>query len=230
MSLVDGSGQSTVLAVADATNLLVAGKRVAVIGYGRVGKSVARRARGLGAEVIVCEVDPFAAVEAFHGGFDVLPVEEACAAADIVLAATGSSGALPPAAIERLRDGALLASCRGGGALDIPALRERALETRRVRESVEELVLDEERSVFLVGGGLAVDLAAGEGAPVELVDLTCSVQALAARYLLRHGAELTPKVHLLPYAIDEGIALRKLETLGLEIDRLTEKQRASRSG
>jgi adenosylhomocysteinase len=225
-----GSGQSTVFAVADSTNLLIAGKKLAVIGYGWVGKGVARRARGLGAEVIVCEVDPFAALEAFHDGFDVLTVEAACAVADIVMTATGTRGSLPPAAIERLRDGALLANTGGiDDEFSVPLLRERATETRIVREHVEEFVLDEGRSVFVVGDGVVVNLAAGEGHPVEIMDLTFAVQALAARYLLEHGAGLEPKVHLLPHEIDEGIAFRKLETLGLEIDRLTDEQQRFRA-
>jgi adenosylhomocysteinase len=225
-----GSGQSTVFAVADSTNLLIAGKKLAVIGYGWVGKGVARRARGLGAEVIVCEVDPFAALEAFHDGFDVLTVEAACAVADIVMTATGTRGSLPPAAIERLRDGALLANTGGiDDEFSVPLLRERAAETRIVREHVEEFVLDEGRSVFVVGDGVVVNLAAGEGHPVEIMDLTFAVQALAARYLLEHGAGLEPKVHLLPHEIDEGIAFRKLETLGLEIDRLTDEQQRFRA-
>jgi adenosylhomocysteinase len=225
-----GSGQSTVFAVADSTNLLIAGKKLAVIGYGWVGKGVARRARGLGAEVIVCEVDPFAALEAFHDGFDVLTVEAACAVADIVMTATGTRGSLPPAAIERLRDGALLANTGGiDDEFSVPLLRERAAETRIVREHVEEFVLDEGRSVFVVGDGVVVNLAAGEGHPFEIMDLTFAVQALAARYLLEHGAGLEPKVHLLPHEIDEGIAFRKLETLGLEIDRLTDEQQRFRA-
>jgi adenosylhomocysteinase len=225
-----GSGQSTVFAVADSTNLLIAGKKLAVIGYGWVGKGVARRARGLGAEVIVCEVDPFAALEAFHDGFDVLTVEAACAVADIVMTATGTRGSLPPAAIERLRDGALLANTGGiDDEFSVPLLRERAAETRIVREHVEEFVLDEGRSVFVVGDGVVVNLAAGEGHPVEIMDLTFAVQALAARYLLEQGAGLEPKVHLLPHEIDEGIAFRKLETLGLEIDRLTDEQQRFRA-
>ena len=220
-----GSGQSTVAAVMDSTNLLIAGKKLVVVGYGWVGKGIARRARGLNAEVIVCEVDPFAALEAYHDGFDVLPTEEACAVADIVMTATGTRGALPPAAIERLRDGALLANTGGiDDEFSMPALRERATATRRVRESVEEFVLDEGRSVFVIGDGAVVNLTAGEGHPVEIMDLTFAVQALAARHLLLHGAGLEPRVHLLPNEIDEGIARRKLEALGLQIDRLTEAQ------
>jgi adenosylhomocysteinase len=224
-----GSGQSTLAAVMDSTNLLIAGKRLAVIGYGWVGKGIARRARGLNAEVIVCEVDPFAALEAFHDGFDVLPIEEACAVADIVMTATGTRGALPPAAIERLRDGALLANAGGiDDEFSVPALRERAIETRRVREHVEEFLLEPERSVFVIGDGVVVNLSAGEGHPVEIMDLTFAVQALSARYLLLHGAGLEPRVHLLPNEIDEGIARRKLEALGLRIDELTEAQQQFR--
>ncbi len=218
-----GSGQSTLAAVMDSTNLLIAGKKLVVIGYGRVGKGVARRARGLNAEVIVCEVDPFAALEAFHDGFDVLRVADACAVADIVITATGTRGALPPEAIERLRDGALLANAGGiDDEFSLPALRERAIETRRVREHAEEFLLEEGRSVFVVGEGAAVDLSAGEGHPVEIMDMAFAVQALSARYLLLHGRELEPGVHLLPREIDEGIAFRKLEALGLQIDRLTD--------
>jgi adenosylhomocysteinase len=155
----------------------------------------------------------------------VLPTEEACAVADIVMTATGTRGALPPAAIERLRDGALLANTGGiDDEFSMPALRERATGTRRVRESVEEFVLDEGRSVFVIGDGAVVNLTAGEGHPVEIMDLTFAVQALAARHLLLHGAGLEPRVHLLPNEIDEGIARRKLEALGLQIDRLTEAQ------
>lgn len=225
-----GSGQSTVMAVADSTNLLISGKRLVVIGYGWVGKGIARRARGMNAQVIVCEVDPFAALEAYHDGFDVLPIEEACAVADIVMTATGTREALPLAAIERLPDGALLANTGGiDDEFKVPELRERALETRQVREHVEEFVLEEGRSVFVLGAGVVVNLSAGEGHPVEIMDLTFGVQALAARHLLLHGADLEPRVHLLPAEIDEGIARRKLEALGLRIDELTDAQRAFRS-
>jgi adenosylhomocysteinase len=220
-----GSGQSTVMAVADSTNLLISGKRFVVIGYGWVGKGIARRARGMNAEVIVCEVDPFAALEAYHDGFDVLPIEDACAVADIVMTATGTREALSLAAIERLPDGALLANAGGiDDEFKVPALRERAIETRQVREHVEEFVLEPGRSVFVVGAGVVVNLSAGEGHPVEIMDLTFGVQALAARHLLLHGAGLEPRVHLLPAEIDEGIARRKLEALGLRIDELTEAQ------
>src|ERR671936_1299334 len=146
-----GSGQSTVTAVLDATNLLLAGKRFVVVGYGWVGKGIARRARGLNAEVIVCEVDPFAALEAYHDGFAVMPVAEACEVADVVMTATGVRGALPPDAIEELPDGALLANAGGiDDEFDVAALRERAREVHEVRANVHEYRLDS-KSVYVVG-------------------------------------------------------------------------------
>ena len=220
-----GSGQSTVSAVMDATNLLVAGKRFVVVGYGWVGKGIARRARGMNAQVVVCEVDPFAALEAHHDGFEVLPVREACREADIVMTATGVRGSLPPDAIELLPDGALLANAGGiDDEFDVAALRERADEMREARPEVEELVFGKGRSLFVVGGGVVVNLSAGEGHPVEIMDLTFAVQALSARYLLEHGGSMRPAVHPLPAEIDEEIARMKLDALGLRIDSLTETQ------
>ncbi|HSP71481.1 MAG TPA: adenosylhomocysteinase [Gaiellaceae bacterium] len=220
-----GSGQSTVMALLDRTNLLMAGKRFVLLGYGWVGKGIARRARGAGARVVVCEVDPFAALEAYHDGFEVMPVEEACRVADFVMTATGVRHALPLEAIELLPDGAILANAGGiDDEFDTAALRERAVETRTAREHVEEFVLPGGRSVFVVGEGVVVNLSAGEGHPVEIMDLTFAVQALSARHLLEHGRGLEPRVHLLPAEIDEEIARMKLATLGLSIGRLTEEQ------
>jgi adenosylhomocysteinase len=223
-----GSGQSAVAAVLDATNLLLAGKAFVVVGYGWVGKGIARRARGMNARVIVCEVDPFAALEAYHDGFDVMTVEEACEVADLVMTATGCRDALPLAAIERLRDGAILANAGGiDDEFDVAALGERALEVRDARPPhVREYVLEQGRSVFVVGDGVVVNLSAGEGHGAEIIDLSFGVQALAARHLLLHGPELEPRVHLLPAEIDERLARWKLEALGLRIDRLTPEQEA----
>lgn len=226
-----GSGQSTVTALLDATNLLLAGKRVAVVGYGWVGKGIARRARGLKARVVVCEVDPFAALEAYHDGFDVLPILRACEVAEVVVTATGVRDAVPLEAIERMRDGALLANAGAvDDEFDVARLRERALETREARRHVEEFVLEDGRSILVVGAGVVVNLSAGEGHPVEIMDTTFSAQALAARFLLLHADELEPRVHLLPSEFDEEVARRKLEALGLRIDRLTPEQEAFRTG
>ncbi|HEY6030597.1 MAG TPA: adenosylhomocysteinase [Gaiellaceae bacterium] len=220
-----GSGQSTVMALLDRTNLLLAGKRFVLLGYGWVGKGIARRARGAGARVVVCEVDPFAALEAYHDGFEVMPVEEACRVADFVMTATGVRHALPLAAIELLPDGAILANAGGiDDEFDMVALRSLATETRPAREHVEEFVLPGGRSVFVVGEGVVVNLSAAEGHPVEIMDLTFAVQALSARHLLQHGRELEPRVHLLPAEIDEEIARMKLAALGLKIGQLTEEQ------
>jgi len=222
-----GSGQSTVQAVLDNTNLLLAGRRLVVSGYGWVGKGVARRARGMAARVIVCEVDPFAALEAYHDGYDVMPIDEACAVADVVMTATGVRRALPLSAIERLKDGALLANTGAvDDEFDVAELRERALETRMARPNVEEFKLEEGRSIFVVGAGVVVNLSAGEGHPVEIMDLTFSVLALSARHLLLHAAEMSAGVHPLPAEIDEAIARDKLDTLGLRIDSLTDEQQA----
>jgi adenosylhomocysteinase len=227
-----GTGQSAVAAVLDATNLLLAGKALVVVGYGLVGKGIARRARGLNARVIVCEVDPVAALEAYHDGFEVLTVREACAEADLVLTATGCRDSLPLSAIEELRDGAIIANAGGiDDEFDVAALGERAVEIRDARPPhVREYVLEAGRSVFVVGDGVVVNLSAGEGHGVEIIDLSFGVQALAARHVLLHGPELKPGVHALPVEVDEQLARWKLEALGLRIDRLTPDQKAFLTG
>ena len=222
-----GTGQSAVNAVLDRTNLLAADKDVVVVGYGWVGKGIAARARGLAARVTVCEVEPFAALEAHHDGFDVAPLVEACAAADIVISATGVRQTIGPDAIAALPDGAILANAGAvDAAIDVVHLAETAGATRGAREHVEELVLPDGRTVYLVGAGVVVNLSAAEGHPAEIMDLTFAVQALSGAYLLRHGPELEPRVHALPAEIDEEIARMKLEALGLRIDTLTAAQQA----
>jgi adenosylhomocysteinase len=198
-----------------------------VVGYGWVGKGIARRARGLGARVTVAEVDPFAALEAHHDGHDVAPVREACRTADVVFTATGVRESLPGDAIDELPDGALLANAGGiDDEFDVAKLRSRATATRHVREHVEEFTLPNGRTVNVVGEGVVVNLSAGEGHPAEIMDLTFAIQALSARYLLQHAHELEPRVHRLPDEIDEQVARWKLEALGLEIDALTPAQQA----
>jgi adenosylhomocysteinase len=222
-----GSGQSVVNALLEATNLLLAGKRLVCVGYGWVGKGIGRRARGMGAQVTVCEVDPFAALEAYHDGFDVAPLVDACAGAEVVVTATGVRGAVGAEAFAVLPDGAVLANAGGiDDELDLAALASVAREVRPARAHVDEYVLDEGRSVFVVGGGVVVDLSAAEGHPAEIMDLTFATQALAARHLLQHGRELGPGVHRVPAEIDEAVARMKLDALGLEIDALTPAQRS----
>lgn len=219
-----GSGQSAVTAILDATNLLMAGKRFVCVGYGWVGKGVARRARGMGAEVTVCEVEPFAALEAYHDGFGVAPLVDACAQAEILITATGVRDAVGREALAALPDGAIIANAGGiDDEFSVPDLVAAATEIRQAREHVEEYVLAN-RSIFVVGKGVCVNLSAGEGHPAEIMDLTFSVQALSARYLMLNGPSLEPKVHTLPAEIDEEIARMKLDTLGLEIDTLSPEQ------
>ncbi|MDQ3822857.1 MAG: adenosylhomocysteinase, partial [Actinomycetota bacterium] len=223
-----GSGQSAVAAVLDATNLLLAGKTFVVVGYGWVGKGIARRARGLNARVVVCEVDPLAALEAYHDGYEVMPVAHACEIADVVMTATGCRDALPLSAIETLPDGAILANAGGiNDEFDVAALRERALETHDARPPhVREYVLEPGRSVFVVGDGVVVNLSAAEGHGAEIIDLSFGVQILAARHVLLRGSDLEPGVHVLPPEVDEQLARWKLESLGVEIDTLTPAQQA----
>jgi adenosylhomocysteinase len=222
-----GTGQSAVNAVLDRTNLLLADKDVVVVGYGWVGKGIATRARGLAARVTVCEVEPFAALEAYHDGFDVAPLVDACATADVVISATGVRATVGADALAALPDGALLANAGAvDDEIDVAALRAQSVATREAREHVEGLTLADGRTLFLVGEGIVVNLSAAEGHPAEIMDLTFAVQALSAAYLLEHGRELEPRVHRLPAAIDEEIARLKLAALGLEIDALTPAQEA----
>jgi adenosylhomocysteinase len=220
-----GSGQSVVMAMLDATNLLFAGATVLVVGYGWVGRGIASTARGMGAQVVVAEVDPFAALEAHHDGFSVAPVAEACDRADFVVTATGCRGALPIDVIERCPDGAVLAN--GGGPpdeIDVDGLAAHARATRVARTGIDEYELPSGRSVFLIGRGQCVNLSAGEGHPIEIMDLTFAVQALAARHLALHASGMPAGLHRLPAEIDEDIARLKLAALGVRIDHLTARQ------
>jgi adenosylhomocysteinase len=226
-----GSGQSVMQAVMDTTNLLMAGKIILVVGYGWVGKGIARRARGAGARVVIAEVDAFAALEAHHDGFDVMPVLEACRQADLVITATGTRGALGIDAIERLKDGAIIANAGGiDDEFNVPELADQALEVHEVRRNVVQYRLQEDQSVFVLGGGRVVNLSAAEGHPVEIMDLSFAVQALAVAHLLVHADELGPGLHPLPAEIDERIVRDKLDALDIHIDRLTPEQQAFLSG
>jgi adenosylhomocysteinase len=218
-----GTGQSAINAILDRTNLLAADKDIVVAGYGWVGKGIAARCKGLGARVTVAEVEPFSALEAYHDGFDVAPLVDACRTADLVISATGVRCTIGPEAIDALPDGALLANA---GAVDDEIDMAYLGEGKTVRDHVEEFAMPDGRSLYVVGAGVVVNLSAGEGHPAEIMDLTFSVQALSAAYLMRHGRDLTPTVHTLPAEIDEEIARMKLDALGLKIDTLTPAQQA----
>ncbi len=179
-----GTGQSTLTAIMQNTNLMVGGKRLVILGYGWCGKGIARYAAGLGARVTVCEVDPVRGLEAYADGFDVLPATEAAELGEVFITATGSRDVLGPLHFERMRDGAILANAGAvDEEVDTVGLAGVASETREVRRNVQEFVLADGRKLYLVGHGMVVNLTAGDGHPVEIMDLTFAIQALCAHHL-----------------------------------------------
>jgi adenosylhomocysteinase len=220
-----GTGQSTIDGIIRATNVLLAGKRFVISGYGWVGKGVAMRAKGLGAHVIITEVDPLRALEAAMDGFEVLPMAKAAEVGDIFCTATGDKAVITRGHMERMKDGAILANTGHFNVeIEIPALRQLAVETRRARESVEEFALADGRRLYLLGEGRLINLAAAEGHPALVMDMSFANQALSAEYAIANAAELERKVYPVPEEIDREIARLKLETMGIAVDELTEEQ------
>jgi adenosylhomocysteinase len=220
-----GTGQSTVDGIIRATNVLLAGRKFVVGGYGWVGRGVAMRARGMGAHVIVTEVEPLRALEAVMDGYEVLPMERAAERGDIFVTATGDKNVISRAAIERMKDGAILANTGHFNVeIDIPGLRELAQDSRPARPNVEEFSLPDGRRLYLVAEGRLVNLSAAEGHPAAVMDMSFANQALSAEYLVGESESLKPHVYDVPEEIDREIARLKLETMGIEIDRLTEEQ------
>jgi adenosylhomocysteinase len=220
-----GTGQSTIDGIIRATNVLLAGRKFVVSGYGWVGRGVASRARGMGAHVIVTEVDPLRALEALMDGYEVMAMERAAEVGDIFCTATGDKHVLARAALERMKDGAILANTGHFNVeIDIPVLEELSVSKRRARENVDEYELGDGRRLYLVADGRLVNLSAAEGHPAAVMDMSFANQALSAEFVVNHAAELEPRVYTVPEEIDREIARLKLETLGVEIDRLTEEQ------
>ena len=220
-----GTGQSTIDGIIRATNVLLAGKKFVVAGYGWVGKGVAMRAKGLGAHVIVTEVEPVSALEAAMDGFEVLPMSRAAEVGDIFCTATGDKSVITREHMSRMKDGAILANTGHFNVeIEIPALRQLASEVRESREFVEEFVLEDGKRLYLLGDGRLINLAAAEGHPALVMDMSFANQALSAEYAVEHAAELERKVYPVPEEIDREIARLKLETMGIEIDRLTDEQ------
>jgi adenosylhomocysteinase len=220
-----GTGQSTIDGIIRATNVLLAGKRFVVAGYGWVGRGVASRARGMGSHVIVTEVDPLRALEAAMDGFEVLPMGRAAEIGDIFCTATGDKNVIARAHVERMKDGAILSNTGHFNVeIEIPALRQLAVDTREAREFVEEFTLENSNRIYLVADGRLVNLAAAEGHPALVMDMSFANQALAAEYAIANAATLEPKVYPVPDEIDREIAKLKLDTMGIEIDELTEEQ------
>jgi len=220
-----GTGQSTLTAILSATNLLMAGKTVLVAGYGWVGQGLAQYCRGFGARVLVAEVDAFKALEAVAAGFEVTTLEHAAPVTDIFITGTGSIGVLRREHFERMKDGALLANAGNfAHEIDEPALRQLASEVREVRQHITEYVLSGGRRLHLLAQGALANIAASDGHPVEIMDLSFSVQALSLHYLARHAHEHSPGVIRLPEEIDRAIARTRLELLGMGLKQATPQQ------
>ncbi|HEX9056183.1 MAG TPA: adenosylhomocysteinase [Ktedonobacterales bacterium] len=221
-----GTGQSAVDAIMRATNILLAGRNFVVIGYGWCGKGVASRARGMGANVIVAEVDPVRAIEALMDGFRVMPLLDAAAIGDIFITVTGDLNVIDGPHMERMKDGAIIANAgHFNDEINIPALERLAAGGHRpVRDFVEQYQYADGRKVYLLADGRLVNLSAADGHPASVMDMSFANQALGAEYMLQHARELKPQVYTIPREMDREIAFLKLKAMGTAIDVLTPEQ------
>ena len=220
-----GTGQSVFDGINGTTNLVIAGKKVVVAGYGWCGKGVAMRAKGLGAQVIVTEVDPVRAIEAVMDGFDVMRMEDAAGVGNIFITVTGNTGVIGEKAFFSMKDGAIL--CNAGHfnvEVDVAGLEELAIETRLMKPNIMGYRLNNGRWIYVLAEGRLVNLAAGNGHPAEIMDMSFAIQALSARYLVTHSGKLSPGLYPVPEEIDREVAFTKLAALGVSIDTLTEEQ------
>ncbi|UHA74134.1 adenosylhomocysteinase [Paenibacillus sp. 481] len=222
-----GTGQSVWDGINRTTNLVVAGKTVVVVGYGWCGKGVALRAKGLGANVVVTEIDAVKGVEAYMDGFAVLPMSEAARVGDIFVTVTGNRDVIRGEHYDVMKDGAILSNA---GHFDVEVnkleLAERATSVRRVRHNIEEYSLQDGRSIYLLAEGRLVNLAAGDGHPAEIMDMTFALQAMSLKYVNDQHEQIGNKVVNVPYELDEQVARYKLESLGITIDKLSAEQSA----
>ena len=220
-----GTGQSVWDGINRTTNLIVAGKNVVVAGYGWCGKGVAMRAKGLGAEVIVTEVNPVKAMEAVMDGFKVMPMRQAAALGDFFVTVTGCADVIGPEDFLRMKEGAI---CCNAGHFDVEVavakLKAMAVSHRPARNNIEAYTLENGRTVYVIAEGRLVNLAAGDGHPAEIMDMSFAIQALSARYLVQNQGKLVQKLNNVPDQIDREVALRKLADWGISIDTLTPEQ------
>ncbi len=222
-----GTGQSVFDGIDGTTNLIVAGKYVVVAGYGWCGKGVAMRAKGLGARVIVTEVDPVKAIEAVMDGFEVMPMLEAAAIGDVFVSVTGCTRVVGEQDFYRMKDGVLLSNAGHFDVeVDVKRLSEIAVEAREMKPNIMGYKLDNGRWLYVLAEGRLVNLAAGNGHPAEIMDMSFAIQALCARHVADHRGELAAGLHPVPAEIDGAVARTKLETLGVRIDTLTPEQEA----
>lgn len=221
-----GTGQSTWDGIMRTTNLVIAGKTVVIAGYGWCGKGGAMRAKGLGANVVITEVDPIKAIEAVFDGFRVMPMEEAAKIGDIFLTLTGCDNVINEKHFALMKDGAMMAN---SGHFDVEInkvdLLKNSVSHRPVRKNIEEYVQKDGRKLYLLAEGRLVNLAAGDGHPAEIMDLSFGVQFFSALHILNHHQEMENKVYLMPEEINTKIAQIKLKALGVELDELTEEQK-----
>jgi len=221
-----GTGQSTIDGLLRATNLLLAGKTLVICGYGSCGRGLASRARGMGAQVIVTEVSPLHALEAVMEGYQVLPMVQAAREGDIFITVTGNRAVIRREHFETMKDGAVLAnSGHFNVEIDIPALLDLAASSREVRELVQEYRMRDGRRLYLLAEGRLLNLAAAEGHPAAVMDMSFANQALVAEYLAGQGRGLSPNVYSVPADIDQSVARLKLEAMEIRIDELTPEQR-----
>ena len=226
-----GTGQSVWDAIMHTTNLVVAGKTVVVAGYGWCGKGVAMRAKGMGADVVVCEVDSFKALDATMNGFRVMPMDEAARCGDVFVTVTGCKDVITPRHFAVMKHNALLTNAGHFDCeVDVAGLAAMAVGREVRRENIEGYTLPDGRVLNVLGEGRLVNLAAGNGHPAEIMDMSFAVQALALEWLVRHRQELERKVYQVPDEIDEEIGRVKLAALGLAIDALTPEQQAYLNG
>ncbi len=220
-----GTGQSAIDGILRATNILLAGKTVVVAGYGWVGRGIAMRARGMGANVVVTEVDPIRALEALMDGYQVMSMEKAAAIGDVFITATGNKAVIRREHIEKMKDGAILANAGHFNVeIWIPDLESMSKSKREIRKYVTEYVLKNGRRVYLLAEGRLVNLVAAEGHPSEVMDMSFANQALAAKYLVENRGKLVNRVYEVPLEIDYRVAEYKLQSMGIVIDRLTPEQ------
>lgn len=220
-----GTGQSTLDGIIRATNLLFAGSTVVVSGYGWCARGFAMRARGMGAKVIITEVDPLRALESVMDGYQVMPMSEAAKLGDLFVTLTGDKNVIRKEHFEVMKDGAIVAnSGHFNVEINIPALEKMSVNKRRIREYVDEFTLTDGRKINLLGEGRLINLAAAEGHPPSVMDMSFANQALCIEHAVNNGSEFEDKVYDVPTEIDEWVARLKLEALGIEIDTLTEEQ------
>ena len=220
-----GTGQSVWDGINRTTNLIVAGKHVVVSGYGWCGKGVSMRAKGLGAKVIVTETDPVRALEAVMDGYEVMPMNEAAPLGDMFITVTGCSGVITAEHFETMKDGAILTNAGHFDVeVDMAGLKALAVRTYDARHNIQGFVLPGGKTIFTIAEGRLVNLAAGDGHPAEIMDMSFAIQALSCQYLAKHGKELVPGVIPVSRELDEDVAYRKLRAMNVEIDHLTKEQ------